>query len=209
MKNKLDKVTVILRGYSWEEIDLICSIMAEKNLENLTTVEITTNTKDCFNIIEDMVYKYGDVLTIGCGTVLNLSHAKQAYKSGADFILSPIELAQEVIDYCNDKNILCVSSGLTPSEIYTNYEKGVEVIKVFPVNSMPINYLKSVKGPLDNMNLMAVGGVNIKNVKSYFENGADYVGISSGFFDKESIKNKDVRSLSDTLDCYYSEIEEV
>ena len=51
--------------------------------------------------------------------------------------------------------------------------------------------LKSLKGPFDNIEFLACGGVNPENMKDYFRNGASIVAIGSQIFNLDWITQKD------------------
>ena len=55
----------------------------------------------------------------------------------------------------------------TPSEIAASLEYGYKTMKLFPAGAMPLNYVKSLKGPFDQGNYVAIGGVCPSNYKAF------------------------------------------
>ncbi|NOU69749.1 hypothetical protein GC096_37640 [Paenibacillus sp. LMG 31461] len=51
------------------------------------------------------------------------------------------------------------------------------VVKLFPCSSLGPSYLKELKGPLNELNILAVGGITKENAPSYLQAGASSVGI--------------------------------
>jgi len=52
-----------------------------------------------------------------------------------------------------------------------------DVIKLFPGSAFGPDYVKAIKGPLPDINLMPTGGVDISNVDQWLNNGCVAVGI--------------------------------
>lgn len=202
--NHFPTVTVIFRGFSKEQV-IIAIEQLEKSKREYA-VEITLNSPDAFTTIKAASKKYGERMWIGAGTVKNLEEAKKAIDSGAKFILSPIALDKETLNYCKDKEIVTVPSGLTPTEVWKLVEDGADIIKIFPAASVAIDHMKALKGPLGDLPLMAVGGINKNNAKAYLMNGAKYLGVGSSLFKKEDIEHKNIEGLKQSLRAFEESI---
>lgn len=190
------KVTIILRNYTYEETKIILESMIDIGFCN---VEITRNTKNSEDIIKRVLKEYGCKLNIGVGTIISVKDLQDIIDLNLKFILTPILVKDDVIKLCKNKNIKVILGAMTPTEIMQGFEKGADIIKVFPANILGNNYAKSIKAPLGDLSLMAVGGININNARFFLEGGYDYLGIGSSLFDKEYIKNKDRQAIKDTL----------
>lgn len=188
-------VTVILRGYEIDQVRSVCKVMNQSSIKN---IEITTNSPNVFDTVSKMTTEFPD-LNIGVGTVLNLDMAKKAGKAGAKFILAPIQLEKEVVEYCEKNNLLVVSAAFTPTEVMKAIECGADIVKIFPANSLAFHFAKDIKAPLGELKLMAVGGLNFDNVLEYQRGGYAYFGIGSGIFDKEDIVNRNEAGLLSSL----------
>ncbi|REJ11482.1 MAG: 2-dehydro-3-deoxyphosphogluconate aldolase, partial [Bacillaceae bacterium] len=169
----LSVATQILRGYSYNQVKTVCEALVESKIRS---VEVTLNTDDALTMISRLSEEFGEKLFIGAGTVITLNDAKEAIQAGAKFILSPILMTNEMIDYCKEHDVITVSGALTPTEIYEAFSRGSDIVKVFPVKEFSFNYAYSVCEPLGDLPLMAVGGVNHTNVNQYLKNGFKYVG---------------------------------
>lgn len=185
-KNNFPKVTVILRGYTYESIRTVVQQMVGTKLRS---VEITMNTENAVEIIKKISDEFKESINVGAGTVTTLQQAKDVIEAGARFILSPITLDKEILDYCKENNVISVPAAFSPSEIHNMLERGADIVKVFPAARLTPQYLKDIQAPLGCMPLMVVGGINAKNVQEYFDAGAMYAGIGSGIFNQEDIIN--------------------
>lgn len=58
---------------------------------------------------------------------------------------------------------------MTPTEAMTARENGVQIVKVFPAGVLGPNYIKQLKGPLSQIDMMAVGGVNLDNFSDFIK----------------------------------------
>lgn len=180
-KFKKTPIMGILRGIS---IDLIEPLVETVISAGLATIEITMNTKDADKIIRNAVKTARGRLMIGAGTVLNPELLKAGLDSGATFIVTPV-LIDEVTDYCV-KNVIPIFPGaLTPTEVHRAWNAGATMVKVFPAGVFGPSYFKELKGPFNNIELMACGGVTAGNVRSYFAEGASAVTFGASIFKED------------------------
>lgn len=168
----------IIRGATIENIIPIIEASISGGIKNL---EITLNSP---NAIEQIKLA-SNQFNVGAGTVLTIKAAEAAVKAGAKFIVSPIA-DPEIINFCQDNQIPVYPGALTPSEVYRAWGLGATMVKVFPIKSVGgPDYIKELKGPFNNIKLLACGGVNAKNIKQYFAAGADAVAVGGSIFSQE------------------------
>ncbi|MBX8936922.1 bifunctional 4-hydroxy-2-oxoglutarate aldolase/2-dehydro-3-deoxy-phosphogluconate aldolase [Enterococcus gilvus] len=191
------KITVILRGYSYEEAMMIIEMLS--SFDKQVGVEVTTNNPDYLKIISEGTKKFGDQISIGVGTVLNYEEAKEAIEHGARFMLAPEKMDQETLALAKQHNVITVPAAFTPSEVSDLFMKGADIVKIFPATVVGPDFFKQLQGPYGKRRLMAVGGITIENAAEYLNNGAAYLGIGSSMFRKEDIKNRDVEALKDSV----------
>ncbi len=148
-------------------------------------VEVTLNTENALKSIREIKEKYPQML-VGAGTVLDEIDVKNALNSGASFLLSPI-LDKKSIEMANKHNVLMVPGVFTPTEALRAYEYGARMLKLFPARSVGPSYVSDLKGPLSELDIMAVGGVHMDNAREFLEKGSCSLGIGSSI-----VSNKDV-----------------
>ena len=101
--------------------------------------------------------------------------AKACISSGAQFVVSPA-LNLETIAYCREQDVAMMPGALTPTEVVQAWNAGADFVKVFPAGAVGgPSYLKSLKAPLPQIELVPTGGVNLKN------GGRLYQSRSGGF----------------------------
>lgn len=205
--NNYPKYTIIMRGYTLEQSDAI--IQAMEGLEDKFAVEMTMNTPNCIENIKQLSKKYGDRRIIGAGTVRTLKDAKEAIEAGAKFLLGPHQFTQDIFDYADKHKVMIVPSAMTPTEINQMLARGADIVKIFPAAVVTPRFFKDVQAPLGKLPLMAVGGISKTNAKQFLDNGASYLGMGSGLFDKSDIENCDINQLSNSLKTFLNTVEEM
>lgn len=168
-------VVSIIRGLEGPIVDNTVQALYEGGIR---AVEITFNTPGAAGIIERLKKEYSGKMIIGAGTVLDPETARIAILAGADYILSP-SLNLKVIEVCNRYGKLAVPGVLTPTEVVNAIEAGAQIVKLFPARAFGPVYIKDLKGPLNQVEIMAVGGITIENAGEYIKNGAMSVGVGS------------------------------
>ncbi|WP_317170459.1 bifunctional 4-hydroxy-2-oxoglutarate aldolase/2-dehydro-3-deoxy-phosphogluconate aldolase [Flammeovirga aprica] len=169
----------ILRGVDETTLERIIPIYVQAGL---STIEITLNTPNALAFIEKLSAAYPD-LNVGAGTVCDLEGLDKALEAGAQFIVTPI-VDQEVIAKCKSLEIPVFSGALTPTEIYTAWKAGATAVKIFPCSQFGANYVKDIKAPLNEIKVLPTGGVDSKNIQSFFKAGAYGVGMGGSLFPK-------------------------
>lgn len=185
----------IMRGISQDSIKPLLETVESAGLK---TIEITMNTAGAAGLIKQAVCLAKGRLIIGAGTVLGVEGLKSALDSGASFIVTPV-LVEEVMRYCGKRKIPVFAGALTPLEVYNAWKEGAAMVKVFPAKAFGPPYFNELKGPFDNIELLACGGVTPENMNEYFASGANAVTFGSSVFRKEWLKMKDFKSIGDSV----------
>ncbi|MFH1440936.1 MAG: bifunctional 4-hydroxy-2-oxoglutarate aldolase/2-dehydro-3-deoxy-phosphogluconate aldolase [Candidatus Omnitrophota bacterium] len=195
----------ILRGIKQ---DIIEPLIQEVISSGLKTIEITMNTKDACELICKTINIAQGRLVVGAGTVLTMDSLRLALNAGASFIVTPV-LVEDVLKYCVKNNIPCFPGALTPLEIYNAWQRGAAMVKVFPAKFFGPAYFKEIKGPFNDVKLLACSGVTPENIKDYFLNGANAVSFGSSVFKKELLDKKDFKSIGENIKKYLPQLNNV
>jgi 2-dehydro-3-deoxyphosphogluconate aldolase/(4S)-4-hydroxy-2-oxoglutarate aldolase len=141
--------------------------------------EITLTVPGAIQVIAALSSRLGDSALIGAGTVLDAETAQACIDAGAAFIVSPA-LDLETIAVCRRLAIPVFPGALTPTEIVAAWKAGASAVKVFPANSVggPA-YLKSLKAPLPQIEMMPTGGVSLQNAGEFIAAGALALGVGA------------------------------
>ena len=116
-----------------------------------------------------------DQLVIGAGTVLDAATARIAILAGAEFIVSPA-FDEETAKLCNLYQVPYMPGCMTITEMTKAMQYGSDIIKLFPGSAFGPSFVKAVKAPLPQANIMPTGGVSLDNIEEWFKNGVVAVG---------------------------------
>lgn len=157
-------------------------------------IEVTFNTPNAELTIRSLKTEFGKDLLIGAGTVTSLAQAETAIAAGAQFMLAP-NVDEVVIKAVKQAGRVMIPGAMTPTEISKAYQAGGDIIKVFPAGALGAAYFKDVLGPYDHIPLMAVGGVNLSNIRSFIKNGACAAGLGGNLVAMDHITNGDYEAI--------------
>lgn len=131
----------------------------------LPIVEVTFRTSAAESAIRSLCSR-GDLL-VGAGTVLSVEMAQRARDAGATFAVSP-GLNPKVVEWCLKNSLPIIPGAVTPTEIETALELGINVVKFFPSEPMGgIKALQLLGGPYPMIRFIPTGGVGPDNLQSY------------------------------------------
>lgn len=191
----------------------IIGILRDRSLEDITallpgyvasglgTIEITLNSPNALQSIRYAVDTYGTDLNVGAGTVCNMADLENALEAGAMFIVTPI-IEEQVILRCRQLGIPVFPGAMTPTEISRSWALGATFVKMFPASTLGADFLKAVKGPLNQVRLLATGGIDLAELERYWLAGADGFGIGSPLFPQSLMERKDWNALGDHFRNY-------
>jgi len=138
---------------------------------------------------------FGDRMVIGAGTVLDAEMTTAAADAGARFVLSPV-VDRDVIDTAKKLGVACIPGAYTPTEIFTAFKWGADLIKVFPATSP--GYIRELAGPLPQIPLLPTGGITPQNIKDYHDAGAVGFGIGSALVNaKQPITEQSLETITE------------
>jgi 2-dehydro-3-deoxyphosphogluconate aldolase/(4S)-4-hydroxy-2-oxoglutarate aldolase len=122
---------------------------------------------------------------LGAGSIRDPEAADRFIASGARFIVGP-SFSADVARLCNRRRIPYLPGCATPTEIVAAEESGVELIKVFPGDSLGSAFLRAIRGPLPETQVVVTGGVQATeaSVAEWIGAGAACLGFGSALVTK-------------------------
>ena len=149
----------------------------------------------------------GGTMLVGAGTVMTSEQVNAAQQAGAQFALAP-NTDVKIIRAIVDAGMVAIPGALTPSEIVTAYQAGASIVKLFPAGSFGLDYVKAIRGPINHIPLMAVGGINEENVAQFLNNGFCSAGIGSNVVKNALISKGDFVGLTKIAKMFVDAIQE-
>ncbi|WP_426709693.1 bifunctional 2-keto-4-hydroxyglutarate aldolase/2-keto-3-deoxy-6-phosphogluconate aldolase [Cetobacterium sp. SF1] len=143
----------------------------------VNAIEVTYTVPGATEVIRELSKEFpGDDFIIGAGTVLDSETARMAILAGAKYIVSP-GFDENTAKLCNKYAIPYMPGCMTITEMTKAMELGCDIIKLFPGSAFGPDFVKAVKAPLPQANIMPTGGVSLDNVDKWFKNGVVAVGV--------------------------------
>lgn len=163
-------IVAVVRGNTVAEGIRISKACAKGGIP---AIEVTYTVPGATEVIKAL--KEEKNMIVGAGTVLDAITARIAILAGAEFIVSPA-FDEETAKLCNLYQVPYMPGCMTITEMTKAMEYGSEIIKLFPGSAFGPSFVKAVKAPLPQVNIMPTGGVSLENMEEWFANGVVAVG---------------------------------
>ena len=137
-------------------------------------------------------------MILGVGSIVDAPTAALYVAYGANFVVGPI-LNESVARFSNRRKIPYMPGCGSASEISAAEELGVEIVKVFPGDSVGgPEFVKSILGPCPWTRIMPTGGVEASqaSLAAWFKAGVAAVGIGSNLIRKELLAAGDYPAIT-------------
>jgi 2-dehydro-3-deoxyphosphogluconate aldolase/(4S)-4-hydroxy-2-oxoglutarate aldolase len=167
--------------------------IAEACAEGGATVVEFTNRGDfapeVFKQLSQYMAQTNPEVILGVGSVIDEPTAALYIAYGANFVVGPI-LNEAIAKLCNRRKVAYMPGCGSVSEISYAEELGVEIVKIFPGDSVGgPGFVKAVLGPCPWVRIMPTGGVDAteESIKAWFGAGVACVGIGSKLIRKDLV----------------------
>jgi 2-dehydro-3-deoxyphosphogluconate aldolase/(4S)-4-hydroxy-2-oxoglutarate aldolase len=194
----------VLRAESEEQALGIASAIADGGV---TVLEITMTVPGAIRVMARLTKERPDIL-VGAGTVLDPETARMCMLEGAQFVVSPA-LNLKTIEMCHRYSIPVLPGALTPTEVVTAWQAGADVIKVFPASALGgAKYLKSLKAPLPQVEMIPTGGVSLATAKEFLEAGSFALGVGADLVDTKAMTEGKPEKITESAKKYLEIVRE-
>lgn len=183
------KLIAIVRGVYGQDCLNLAKALYEGGIR-LMEVTFDQSKPECLNQTSDTVRllteEMGDRMAFGAGTVTSLEMLELAQKAGAQFIVSP-DTNEKVIRATIACGMVSMPGAMTATEVLTAHSYGADFVKLFPIGNFGASYMKAICAPINHVRMLAVGGVNEKNIKDFLKAGAVGAGVGGNLVNKQWI----------------------
>jgi 2-dehydro-3-deoxyphosphogluconate aldolase/(4S)-4-hydroxy-2-oxoglutarate aldolase len=171
-------------------------------------LEITMTVPNAMDVIAQVVERYADNVIVGAGTVLDAETARACILVGAQFIVSP-SLNLDLIELCRRYSIAVLPGALTPTEVVTAWQAGADMVKVFPCGAVGgASYIKALKAPLPQIELVPTGGVSLKTAADFIHAGAAALGVGADLVDTKALRDGQSHMITERARQYIEIVKE-
>lgn len=154
----------------------------------IRAAEITMTVPGAIRALEKVADQFGDKIVLGAGTVLDPETARACMLAGAEFFVTP-SLNVATIEIAKRYSKPIMPGALTPTEVVMAWQAGGDIIKIFPAGNMGgAKYIKALKGPFPQIEMIPTGGVNLETTPEFLKAGACAVAVGGELVDAKTIK---------------------
>jgi len=154
----------------------------------IRAAEITMTVPGAVRALEKVAGRFGSKILLGSGTVLDAETARICMLAGAEFLVCP-SLRPATIEIAKRYSKAVFPGALTPTEVLAAWEAGADAVKVFPCGNVGgAKYIKALKAPFPQIEMVPTGGVNLETVADFIKAGACAVGVGGELVDSKSLK---------------------
>ncbi|MET0422878.1 MAG: bifunctional 4-hydroxy-2-oxoglutarate aldolase/2-dehydro-3-deoxy-phosphogluconate aldolase, partial [Actinoplanes sp.] len=139
----------------------------------ITAIEVTLTSRGALDAIAGLRRQLPDSVPIGAGTVLTSDDVKASVDAGAAFLVSPVLDVPLVAS----SPVPFYPGTATPTEAYQAHLAGAPLVKLFPAAGLTPDYLRNLRGPLPQVNVMPTGGIKVEDIADWLRAGAKAVGL--------------------------------
>ena len=175
----------IIRGVHPNDVVDIVTALEESGI-NSVEVSLSDEEKG-LECIRQISKHFGERIRLGVGTVITERQVDLSVEAGAKYIITP-GWDRELAKYVLFKNLILYPGVFTAGEIAQATALGIDVVKLFPADTLGTKYIKSLRGPFPKVKIMAVGGVSLENITEYKEAGCSYFAIGSELIPRGATK---------------------
>ena len=118
----------------------------------------------------------GRACLVGAGTIMRAEQLDAARSAGADFAVAPL-LDPALLRAAVDRDLPFIPGAMTPSEAATAWGAGATFVKLFPASAVGPSFVRELRGPMPEVQLIPTGGVDASNAGAFLAAGAAAVGI--------------------------------
>ena len=168
--------------------------------------EITMTVPGAIRALEKVADQFGGKLVLGAGTVLDPETARACMLAGAEFFVTP-SLRLSTIELIKRYSKVVCPGALTPTEVLTAWEAGADIVKIFPCGNVGgPKYIKALKGPFPQIEMIPTGGVNLETAGEFLKAGACAVAVGGELVDAKSVKEGRFDIIEDRARQYLAAI---
>ena len=154
----------------------------------------------CVELLMRNQYAMGNLKTIaeevpeivaGAGTIISVDLAKEAIDNGAKFIVMP-GINRKVVEYCIKSNVPVIPNCITPGEMATALEYGLDTVKFCPIYQLGgLDILGEYAGMYPMLKFMVTGALNETNFLPLLKHPRTICGGDWMFTQGQALVNRD------------------
>lgn len=165
-------------------------------------IEFTNRGDNAYRIFSELIIYFAQAnpdVILGVGSIGDPATGALFISSGANFVVGSV-FNPDLAKVCNRRKVAYCPGCGSATEISQAEELGVEIVKVFPGDSVGgPKFVKSILGPTPWTRIMPTGGVEAteESITTWFKAGVAAVGIGSDLIRKDWVISENYTSISE------------
>ncbi|HUG46983.1 MAG TPA: bifunctional 4-hydroxy-2-oxoglutarate aldolase/2-dehydro-3-deoxy-phosphogluconate aldolase [Candidatus Limnocylindria bacterium] len=174
------RLLVVLRRV--EPRDRLLALVDELAAAGARIFEVTfdapTAAEDIAALRDRLEARDGGPYVVGAGTIVSDGQLAAARACGAQFGVSPL-FDPPLVRGAVEGGMPFIPGAFTPTEVASAWATGATFVKLFPASAVGPQFVRELRGPLPEIQLIPTGGIDASNAPDFLEAGAVAVGIGS------------------------------
>ncbi|SDH12618.1 2-dehydro-3-deoxyphosphogluconate aldolase / (4S)-4-hydroxy-2-oxoglutarate aldolase [Leifsonia sp. 98AMF] len=172
-KTAQSRLIVVARARSAEDYDPVLEALIDAGIRS---VELTLTTPGTIEHLPGLIERFGDDVDLGIGTVTDTDQLRRAVDAGARYLVTPITVPS-LLAAAVEAGVPLVPGGFTPTELFASWSAGASAVKVFPAGRLGAGYVKDLRGPFPDIEVVPSGGVDLESAAQWLAAGAAAVSV--------------------------------
>jgi 2-dehydro-3-deoxyphosphogalactonate aldolase len=172
-------LVAILRGLRPDEAEPIGEALVEAGFR---LIEVPLNSPQPLESIARLAARFGDVATVGAGTVTTVADMAAVRDAGGTLIVSP-NVDERVIAATTAAGLVSLPGFFTSTEAFAALGAGAHALKLFPAEASSPAVLGAHRAVLPaNVPILPVGGIVPERLAPWLGAGARGFGLGSALY---------------------------
>ncbi|MET3566093.1 2-dehydro-3-deoxyphosphogluconate aldolase/(4S)-4-hydroxy-2-oxoglutarate aldolase [Leifsonia sp. 563] len=172
-KTAQSRLIVVARARSAEDYDPVLEVLIDAGIRS---VELTLTTPGTIEHLPGLIERFGDDVDLGIGTVTDTDQLRRAVDAGARYLVTPITVPA-LLAAAAEAGVPLVPGGFTPTELFASWSAGASAVKVFPAGRLGAGYVKDLRGPFPDIEVVPSGGIDLESAAQWLAAGAAAVSV--------------------------------
>lgn len=161
----------------------------------VTSVELTLTTPGTLDALPTLLATFGADLDLGVGTITTPEELHRAAAAGAAYAVTPVT-REDLLGAARETGLPIVPGGLTPTELHAGWAGGAAAVKVFPAGQVGPAYVRDLRGPFPDIEVIPSGGVDLDGARDWLAAGAAAVSVGGPLLG-DAARGGDLGALTD------------
>jgi 2-dehydro-3-deoxyphosphogluconate aldolase/(4S)-4-hydroxy-2-oxoglutarate aldolase len=134
--------------------------------------------RDLIATAEQLARRGDGIYVVGAGNVRTSKQLRAALDARSAFAAGPT-LNPSLIGEALDAELPFIPGAATPSEAELAWSSGATFIQLFPATSLGPSFVRELRGPMPEIEMIPTGGITFDNARAFLDAGATAIRMES------------------------------